>query len=107
ITRTDLLQGWQNTLPPGAPNTFLINIQPDQRIAVADRLKQAGIHDPHLAPMVRGRLLAINKQPVDSASYTDDRAKRMVDREFNLSYTDVLPDSNKMVQGRWLNPEKS
>src|SRR5690606_15964680 len=28
ITRTDLLQGWQNTLPPDAPNTFLINIQP-------------------------------------------------------------------------------
>lgn len=106
ITRTDLLQGWQNTLPPGAPNTFLINIQPDQRIAVADSLKQAGIHDPHLSPMVRGRLLAINKQPVDSGSYTDDRAKRLVDREFNLSYTDVLPDSNKMVQGRWLNPDK-
>lgn len=106
ITRTDLLQGWQNTLPPGAPNTFLINIQPDQRAAVVDSLKQAGVHDPLLSPMIRGRLLAINKKPVDSASYTDDRARRLVDREFNLSYTDVLPSSNKMVAGRWLNPDK-
>src|SRR5699024_8898203 len=28
ITRTDLLQGWKNTVPDDAPNTFLINIQP-------------------------------------------------------------------------------
>ncbi len=107
ITRTDLLQGWQNTLPPDAPNTFLINIQPDQRLAVSERLVQAGIRDPVLSPMVRGRLLAINKQAVDPASYTEARAKRLVDREFNLSYTNVLPSSNDIAQGRWLDPEKA
>src|SRR3546814_6831309 len=31
ITRNDLLQGWLSPLPPDAPTTFLINIQPDQR----------------------------------------------------------------------------
>src|SRR3546814_3662697 len=43
ITRNDLLQGWQSTLPPDAPNTFLINIQPDQRQAVAQRLERSGL----------------------------------------------------------------
>ncbi len=107
ITRTDLLQGWQNTLPAGAPNTFLINIQPDQRAAVSARLEQAGIADPVLSPMVRGRLLAINETPVNPDSYEDDRAKRLVDREFNLSYTESMPSSNEMVDGRWLDPAKA
>ncbi|SHI26591.1 ABC transporter permease [Pollutimonas bauzanensis] len=107
ITRSDLLQSWQSTLPPDAPNTFLINIQPDQRQAVAARLERAGIRDPLLSPMVRGRLLAINQQAVNPDSYTEDRARRLVDREFNLSYTDTLPASNEIAQGRWLDPAKA
>ncbi|RTZ44440.1 FtsX-like permease family protein [Candidimonas sp. SYP-B2681] len=106
ITRTDLLHGWQSTLPPDAPNTFLINIQPDQRLAVSARLKQAGVAESGLSPMVRGRLLSINDQSVNPDHYTDDRAKRLVDREFNLSYADTLPASNKILRGRWLDPEK-
>lgn len=104
ITRTDLLLGWQNTVPPNAPNTFLINIQPDQRQQVAAELRQAGIDGPALEPMVRGRLISINDKPVDLDDYTSSRARRLVDREFNLSYTDTLPDSNRIVQGRWLDP---
>jgi putative ABC transport system permease protein len=106
ITRNDLLQGWQSTLPPDAPNTFLINIQPDQRQAVAQRLEQAGMGPVQLSPMVRGRLLAINGRAVSADSYQDDRARRMVDREFNLSYASALPASNDIVDGRWLNPDQ-
>ena len=36
-------------------------------------------------PMIRGRLLAVNGQPVGRTTSTEDRAKRLVDREFNLS----------------------
>src|SRR3546814_11856231 len=89
ITRNDLLRGWQSTLPPDAPNTFLINIQPDQRQAVARRLEQSGMGPVSLAPMVRGRLLAINERPVKAGSYEDERARRMVDREFTPSYAKI------------------
>lgn len=106
ITRNDLLQGWQNTLPPDAPNTFLINIQPDQRQAVAQSLERSGMGSPPLSPMVRGRLLAINDQPVSADRYEDDRARRMVDREFNLSYASSLPSGNDIVEGRWLDPAR-
>lgn len=102
LTRIDLLDGWRGTLPADAPNTFLINIQPDQRAAVAARLEEAGIRTAPPAPMIRGRLVAINDAPVDARSYEDERAQRMVEREFNLSHMSALPPSNTIVAGRWL-----
>ena len=106
ITRTDLLQGWQRTVPADAPNTFLINIQPDQLDAVKSRLASWGVQDLMMAPMVRGRLLEINQTPVDSDNYEDPRAKHMADREFNLSYAKTMPSSNKITQGRWLQADR-
>lgn len=105
ITRTDLLEGWQNTVPPDAPNTFLINIQPDQAEDVVERLRQAGLGTEPMSPMVRGRLVAINQQAVSADDYDEERAKNMVQREFNLSWASQLPGSNTMSQGRWLDPE--
>ncbi|MGH8291891.1 MAG: ABC transporter permease, partial [Gammaproteobacteria bacterium] len=34
LVRADLLASWRNSLPPDAPNNFIVNIQPDQRAAV-------------------------------------------------------------------------
>jgi len=102
ITRSDLLAGWRHTLPEHAPNTFLINIQPEQRSQVVQYLQDHGLSSAALAPMVRGRLVAINEQAVDGKDYDDQRARRLVEREFNLSYLDQLPDSNRITQGRWL-----
>jgi putative ABC transport system permease protein len=107
ITRTDLVQGWQHTVPEDAPNTFLINIQPDQREHVVDALAEAGVDDLVMYPMIRGRLTEINQKPVSGQDFTNERAQRMVDREFNLSFAQVLPASNEVVQGRWLDPAKS
>ena len=104
MTRTDLIQGWQRTLPPDAPNRFLINVQPEQRQAVSDALAREELGRVSLAPMVRGRLIALNGKPVGPDDYEEPRAKRLVDREFNLSYGDELPSSNRIEQGRWLAP---
>src|SRR5690606_37877089 len=106
ITRSDLLEGWQGTLPANAPNTFLINIQPDQRAAVTRRLVAAGVDDVVMSPMIRGRLVAINQQAVSADNYEDPRAKRMADREFNLSYAQNMPTSNDITEGRWLQADK-
>lgn len=104
LTRIDLLDGWRGTLPEDAPNTFLINIQPEQRGAVTASLAQAGLAIQEPAPMIRGRLVQINDQPVDAAQYADERAQRMVEREFNLSHASALPASNTLASGRWLDP---
>jgi len=101
MTRNDLIDGWRKSTPPDAPNEFLIDIQPDQHDAVAAWLRTHGIDDVELAPMVRGRLIAINGKPVDPAQYESQDARRLVDREFNLSYTTQLPGDNRITAGAW------
>ncbi|OMT55563.1 ABC transporter permease [Burkholderia pseudomallei] len=101
ITRNDLVAGWRQSTPPDAPNQFLIDIQPDQRDDVVRYLAANGIADPALSPMVRGRLVAVNGKPVNPDDYKRDDARRLVDREFNLSYTTRLPEDNRLVAGDW------
>ena len=100
VTRTDLVSAWRSAAPPDAPNRFVINVQPDQVSGVAQRLKEAGI-EAELHPMIRGRLIQVNGKPVGPENYSDDRAQRLVDREFNLSYTSQAPGHNRITAGSW------
>lgn len=101
MTRNDLIDGWRKSTPPDAPNEFLIDIQPDQRDAVTAWLRAHGVADAALEPMVRGRLISINDKPVNPEQYKSEDARRLVDREFNLSYRTQLPDDNRIVAGTW------
>ncbi|MBN3857330.1 ABC transporter permease [Paraburkholderia sp. Ac-20340] len=101
MTRNDLIDGWRKSTPPDAPNEFLIDIQPAQHDAVAAWLVAHGIADPDLEPMVRGRLTTINGKPVNPEQYKSEDARRLVDREFNLSYTTQLPSDNRIEAGAW------
>ena len=106
ITRGDLMAQWQKTLPSDAPNRFAINIQPEQRALFEETFAKAGIGAPQTFPMVRGRLIAINGKPAGPELFRDDRAKRLVDREFNLSYMRDLPAHNKLSAGNWFTPQQ-
>jgi putative ABC transport system permease protein len=101
IVRTDLLASWRDKLPVDAPNQFLINIQPDQVGPLRGFLAEHGLKGAQLYPMIRARLVAVNARPVSSADYSDDRARRLVEREFNLSWAEQPQADNKIVAGRW------
>ncbi len=101
LARGDLLTAWQAKMPPDAPNRFLINIQPDQLQALTDLFRNAGLPAPRLEPMVRGRLVSVNGKPVGPQDFVDDRARRLIEREFNLSSRADLPPGNKVTAGRW------
>jgi putative ABC transport system permease protein len=101
LLRTDLISSWRNATPPDAPNRFVINVQPEQGEAFQKALRDGGVSKFDWYPMIRGRLVAINDQPVTPDAYVDDRAKRLVDREFNLSHASQMPSHNKVAQGRW------
>lgn len=104
VTQQDLLASWRRASPPDAPNRFIINIQPDQKEAVVERLAQAGLSRIELLPMIRARLIGLNDQPIDLNQLQGDRARRMVEREFNLSYMARMQSHNRLTAGRWLDP---
>ena len=101
LVRGDLLHGWQDKLPPEAPNRFVVNIQPDQRQSLIGFFSKQSLSVPQLLPMVRGRLVAINDNPVNGDSYVEPRARGLVEREFNLSYMEQMPEWNELVSGKW------
>jgi putative ABC transport system permease protein len=101
LLRTDLVQSWRQATPPDAPNRFVINVMPEQAQAFQQNLKDAGVQRYDWYPMIRGRLVAINGQPVGPENYTEDRARRLVDREFNLSNAEQAPAHNQVTAGRW------
>jgi putative ABC transport system permease protein len=101
LLRTDLISSWRQATPPDAPNRFVINVQPEQGEAFQQRLKQAGVQRYDWFPMIRGRLVAINGKSVRPENMSEDRARRLVDREFNLSHGAQLPQHNTLAGGAW------
>jgi putative ABC transport system permease protein len=101
LLRTDLIASWRAATPRDAPNRFVINIQPEQAQDFRQTLAKAGVERYDWYPMIRGRLVAVNDRIVAGDNYADDRAKRLVEREFNLSHSAELPGHNRVVGGRW------
>lgn len=101
LLRTDLLSSWRQVTPANAPDHFVINVQPDQQQAFRSHVAQSGAELVDWFPMVRGRLVSINGKAVKAEDFEGDRAQRLVEREFNLSYSSSLPDQNTLLQGQW------
>lgn len=101
LVRSDLLASWDNSLPPEAPNRFIINIQPDQVDALQNFFAVQKISMPELHPTVRARLVKINGKVSAPGDYQDERAQRLMDREFNLSWARDLPSENQIIAGQW------
>jgi putative ABC transport system permease protein len=68
-------------------------------------LKTAGVVRFDWYPMIRGRLVAVNGRTVTPDDYAEDRAKRLLDREFNVSFSAQVPQKNEVVAGQWTDDE--
>jgi putative ABC transport system permease protein len=101
IVRTDLLEGWRQTLDEDAPNHFMINIQPHELESVANIYRRAGVEPPEFVPMIRARMSTINDVSVKDREYPDPGGKWMANREANLSFASNLSASNEIVEGEW------
>jgi putative ABC transport system permease protein len=101
LLRTDLIASWRAATPADAPNRFVINLQPDQAQPFRERLREAGVANYDWFPMIRGRLVTINGRPVGQDNFADERARRLAEREFNLSHQATLPVHNSVVGGQW------
>jgi putative ABC transport system permease protein len=106
LLRTDLVSSWRRATPADAPNRFVINVMPEQGDAFQKALRDGGVSKYDWYPMIRGRLVNINGKSVTPDDYVEERAKRLVDREFNLSTSATKPPHNEVIAGRWTDEEK-
>jgi len=101
LVRTDLLEGWRQTLDEDAPNHFLINIQPHEIAPLGAFFDDKGIDVPKFTPLVRARMTTINGESVKERKYASEDGRWLTNREANLSWTAAMSDSNELVAGEW------
>lgn len=103
--RSELIGQWQQQIPKGAPNQFLVNITAQQRIALDEFAAKHNLVNGQYYPVVRGRLLSVNNEQLQQDASKEDRSNQRVGvgRELNLTWLDTLPDNNQLTSGSWFN----
>lgn len=107
LVRTALIDDWKAQIPENAPNHFAINISPRDVDPIRDLLEENDIRSQPLYPMIRGRISAINGEPV-SDWVREHRQEEEAGRDGprassgrNLTWSATLPGDNKIVAGEW------
>ncbi|MEY4922715.1 MAG: hypothetical protein RLY17_1432 [Pseudomonadota bacterium] len=99
--RGDLLDRWQQQLPPDSPNYFLLNMTPQQVPEVTEFLMRHQITPSTFYPIVRVRLTEINQQLATERIHEDEPGGEAVNRELNLTWQQDLPAHNMLTAGQW------
>lgn len=101
IMRVSFINDWQDNIDPTTPNYFLVNIGPDKLQPVRDLLTENQVEEGVFAGMVRGKLIRVDGEGLA------ERTKRLgthsdeAEREFNLGWSDDLPEHNQLIEGQW------
>ncbi|MBZ9666898.1 ABC transporter permease [Pseudomonas sp. LMG 31766] len=101
LLRGELLDTWQDQLPEDAPNHFALNVLPAERDAFAARLAELSPHPAPLYPVVPGRLIMINGEPVRQLVTKESRGERAIQRDLSLTWAEALPSDNLLTAGSW------
>jgi len=107
LLRGELLDTWQNQLPDDAPNHFVLNVLPADRNAFAQRIEALSDHAAPLYPVVPGRLVAINGEPVRQVVSKDSQGERAIRRDLSLTWAQDIPSDNRLTAGQWWDNEPS
>lgn len=101
LLRGELLDTWQNQLPKDAPNYFVLNVLPDQKDAFSQQISKLSPHAAPLYPVVPGRLMNINDEPVNNFVTKDSRGENATRRDLNLTWSAQMPEGNTLTAGNW------
>lgn len=101
LLRGELLDTWQNQLPKDAPNYFALNILPADKDAFGARLHELQAQAAPLYPVVPGRLVSINGEPVQEIVTKDSSGDKAIQRDLSLTWAAQLPEGNKLTEGAW------
>ena len=101
LLRGELLDTWQNQLPKDAPNYFALNILPADKEAFGAHLMTLQARAAPLYPVIPGRLISINGEPVQDIVSKDSSGDRAIQRDLSLTWAADLPAENQITAGSW------
>ena len=101
LLRGELLDTWQNQLPKDAPNYFALNILPADKDAFGARLMALQAQAAPHYPVVPGRLISINGEPVQAIVSKDSSGDKAIQRDLSLTWAANLPAGNQLTAGDW------
>ncbi|NVK23566.1 MAG: FtsX-like permease family protein [Gammaproteobacteria bacterium] len=119
-----IIKEWQQQMPEGTPNHFVINIAQHELPAIKQRFAEQNVEPEQFYPIIRGRLTAINGEEViteqdkqdsaaklsgrenengeDSDQDSEQEGRRGIGREINLTFTEQLAENNVLLEGEWM-----
>ena len=101
LLRGELLDTWQSQLPEDAPNYFAMNVLPADKDAFTAQLHKLSANPAPLYPMIQGRLIKINGEPVKQLVTKESSGERAIQRDLSLTWAADLPSENRLVAGKW------
>ena len=107
LLRGELLDTWQNQLPKDAPNYFALNILPADKEAFNNRLIELSAQSAPLYPVVPGRLISVNGEPVQQIVSKETSGDRAIQRDLSLTWAAELPAGNAITEGTWWSQQPS
>jgi putative ABC transport system permease protein len=101
LMQSTLLRDLKETASPKLPNVFLIDVTSDEVAGVKEFFQhQPGvIQTLDLMPVVQGRFISLNGQPVEQLK-GQHFPRRMLENA-ELSWADAPPAGDKVTQGKW------
>lgn len=116
--KNSIIKEWQEQIPVGTPNHFVINIAQHELEQVKQMFAEQDVEPEQYYPIIRGRLTAINDETVNDKDDDDTGAKHTsgeevereeeeegrqgLGRELNLTFSDQLAANNVLKQGEWM-----
>ena len=101
--QANLLQDFAVQVGKDAPDMFLIDIQEDQKDALAAFIDQQNGAEapPNVIPVLRARVTAVRGREVNLETYEQVRGRGSLSREYTITYRPQLNANEELVQGQW------
>jgi putative ABC transport system permease protein len=100
--QANLLRDFAVQAGENAPDMFLIDIQNDQRDALAAFVaSETRKPAPRLIPVLRARVVGVEGRDIELESYEQVRGRGGLGREFTVTYRPQLEGNESLVSGTW------
>ncbi len=99
----NLVENFSMQIEEGAPDMFLLDVQQDQREALAQFISYFNGNDSSLTlvPVLRARVVAVRGQEVNLDSFEDVRGRGSLSREYTVTYRSTLEANEEVSEGTW------